>query len=403
MNSNAPKNQIYLSPPHMGGKEQLLLEQAISANLDPVEGDHISAFEESIASFTGSPNVVAVESGTAAIHLALLILDVQPGDFVICQSLVFVGAINPIRYLRAIPVFVDSEPDTWNMCPDALEQAIIACNEGKINMESINGVSDQERAEWAKGTGKLKAIMPVHLYGMPAKMDAIMKVAGKYSLPVIENAAEALGSRVGDRLCGSIGQLGVVSFNGNKIVTTGGGGALLSSDKKLTDKARELLSLGSDETHEEHTHVGYNYRMSNVLAGVGLAQMELLQQRITQRRANYDFYYKLLSSYPGISFLPEPSGQFANRWLTVILVDPAKTGGVTRDDIRQALEKENIESRPLWKPMHQQPVFDGFPFVGGGVADRCFEIGLCLPSGSNLSDDDKERIASVLKAVLRFE
>lgn len=379
MNNDSLKKQIYLSPTHMGDLELAYVSDAINSSQRVPQGANVEAFEQELKSFTGRKHALALESGTAAIHLALLLLDVQPGDFVICQSNTHVAAANPIRYLHANPVFVDSESDTWNICPDALE---LALKDNKYNQ-------------------RIKAIIVVHLYGMPAKMDAILTIAEKYGVPVVEDAAEAMGSALGDRKCGSMGHLSILSFNGNKIITTGGGGALLTNNEELIAKARTLASQANDLMPlVEAGQVGYNYGMSDILAGIGVGQMKVLQQRIAQRRANYDFYYNLLSSYQGISFLPEPPGHFSNRWLTAILVDPAKTNGVTHNDIRLSMEQENIEARLLWKPMHLQPVFNDFSFFGGNIAAGIFEKGLCLPSGSNLTNDDKERISSVLKRAL---
>ncbi len=290
----------------------------------------------------------------------------------VCVNLYWHGSVH----------FVDMAPDTWNMCPDALLQAIKAC---------------------MRRNKKPKAIIPVHLYGMPAQMDRIMSIASEYDIPVIEDAAEALGSRIGERRCGSFGDMGILSFNGNKIITTSGGGALVSDNEGWIRKARILATQARDPApHYEHSQIGYNYRMSNVLAGIGRGQMQVLEERIAQRRANYDFYLGLLDGKPGISFLPEPAGYFSNRWLTTIRIDPEKSSGITRETLRLALEKENIEARPLWKPMHQQPVFSPFPFFPTGVSDQLFEQGLCLPSGSSLTPADRERIANVLQGVLKM-
>ena len=318
-----------------------------------------------------------MSSGTAAIHLALILLGVQAGDEVICQSFTFSASANPIVYQGATPIFVDSEPETWNMCPKQLRLAI----EDRI----------------AKGK-KPKAIIPVHLYGMPANMKAIVAIANEFEIPVIEDAAEAIGSTIDGKSCGSFGELGILSFNGNKIITTSGGGALISDKSDYIVKARFLATQARDAApHYQHSHIGYNYRMSNVCAAIGRGQMEVLNDRVLQRRSNFDYYVNQLKSIEGISFLPEPAGYFSNRWLTTILVDSSKTNGITREDLRLALEKENIESRPLWKPMHMQPVFADAPFYGNGTAENLFEFGLCLPSGSNLMEADLERVVKVIK------
>ena len=323
----------------------------------------------------------ALSSGTAAIHLALIIAGVERGDEVICQSFTFCGSSHPILYQGATPVFVDSEAETWNMDPDLLEEAVI------------------DRIKIGK---KPKAIIYVHLYGMPAKGDEIRQIADKYDIFLIEDAAEALGSTYKDRPAGSLGDISVLSFNGNKIITTSGGGALLSPRIEWVKKATYLATQAlQPAAHYEHTEVGYNYRMSNVCAGIGRGQMEVLTERVQQRRANYDFYKQELADCPGISFLPEPSGHFSNRWLTSVLVDAQKTGGVTREDIRQALEKENIDCRPLWKPMHMQPVYEKAPKYLKGVSEQLFRDGLCLPSGSNLTGQQKQKVITAIYRVLR--
>jgi dTDP-4-amino-4,6-dideoxygalactose transaminase len=364
--------KIWLSSPHMGGNEITYVQEAFATNWIAPLGPHVDGFEKDLMAFTGVSAAAALSSGTAALHLALILLGVEAGDEVICQSFTFSASANPIVYQCATPVFVDSEYETWNMCPDSLRAAIL----------------DRR----AKGK-KIKAIIPVHLYGMPARMNAIMAIANEYGIPVIEDAAEALGSRYHEKPCGSFGTFGVLSFNGNKIITTSGGGALLSVDSEKIQKARFLSTQARDNApHYQHSHIGYNYRMSNVCAGIGRGQMEVLPERVSRRRAIYEFYLQALSGMPGISFLPEPAGSYSNRWLTTILVDPAHTGGITREAIRLNLEADNIESRPLWKPMHLQPVFGNAPFYGGTTAERLFENGLCLPSGSNLLQTELERV-----------
>ncbi|RZS98452.1 DegT/DnrJ/EryC1/StrS family aminotransferase [Cecembia calidifontis] len=379
-----PPTKIWLSSPHMGANELKYVQDAFATNWIAPLGPHVDGFEQDLQNFTGVKHAAALSSGTAAIHLALVILGVQPGDLVICQSFTFSGSVNPIAYLGATPVFVDSEKETWNICPQALEEAILACESGKVSGKKQ----------------KPAAIIPVHLYGMPAKMQEIMALARKYDIPVIEDAAEALGSTFKGKACGTFGDMGVLSFNGNKIITTSGGGALLSDTEWMVKKAKFLATQARDEApHYQHTHIGYNYRMSNVLAGIGRGQMEVLPERVAQRRRNFDYYKRGLGNLSGISFLEEPEGFHSNRWLTCMLVDPEKTGGITREDIRKYLWEDNIESRPLWKPMHLQPVFKNAPYYGGKVAEKLFENGLCLPSGSNLREEDLERVVSKIKEV----
>ena len=391
MSEPSPK-KIYLSSPHMGGMEEAFVKEVFESNWIAPLGPQVDGFEQDLQQFTGMVHAAALSSGTAAIHLGLILSGVKPGDFVLCQDLTFSATANPIRYLDAIPVFVDSEADTWNMCPRAMEAAIKGCMSGKLQNGEGEPINMQAR--------KPRAVIPVHLYGMPANMQDILALAERYSIPVIEDAAEALGSHINGKPCGSFGRLGVLSFNGNKIITTSGGGALLSNEEELIQKARFLATQARDPApHYQHSEIGYNYRMSNVLAAIGRGQMKVLEERIRQRRSNYDFYQQILSKRPGISFLPEPEGNFSNRWLTTILVDPSKSRGITRETIRLALEKKNIEARPLWKPMHRQPVFRGFPFFSTGVSQRLFDQGLCLPSGSNLSTEDRSRIEKVLKRV----
>jgi dTDP-4-amino-4,6-dideoxygalactose transaminase len=368
--SQPPK--IWLSSPHMGPSEFEFVREAFETNWIAPLGPHVNGFEADLCAFTGAKHAAALSSGTAALHLGLIELGVGPGDEVICQSFTFSASANPIAYQGATPVFVDSEADTWNMNPEFLRKAI------------------DDRL--AKGK-KVKAIIPVHLYGVPAKMNEIMAIANEYNIPVLEDAAEALGSTYHGKACGTFGKMGVLSFNGNKIITTSGGGALISEEQELIDKARFLATQARDNApHYQHSHIGYNYRMSNVCAGIGRGQMQVLQERVMQRRANWAFYVKALADFPGISFLSDAEGSFSNRWLTCILVDPVKTGGVSREIIRLALEAQNIESRPLWKPMHLQPIFEGSPFYGDGTAELLFEQGLCLPSGSNLSQFDLDRV-----------
>jgi dTDP-4-amino-4,6-dideoxygalactose transaminase len=305
---------------------------------------------------------------------------VKTGDYVICQSLTFVATANTVMYQGATPIFVDSEDETWGMDPALMEKAILHC----ISLEK-----------------KPKAIIPVHLYGMPVKMNEIMQIARKYKIPVIEDAAEALGSSINGKSCGTFGEYGVFSFNGNKIITTSGGGMLIADNKKKIEKARFLATQARDSaTHYQHSEVGFNYRMSNVIAAIGRGQMEVLPLRVEQRRAAFEYYKKHLSDIQGISFLKEQEGSISNRWLTIINIDESKTRGIGREKIRLALEEENIESRPLWKPMHMQPLFEKMPYFGKGVAMKLFNNGLCLPSGSNLTTEDLDRVIQIIRSVL---
>ena len=370
-------SKVWLSSPHMGGGEFNFVKEAFDTNWIAPLGPHVDGFEHDLEAFTGAKHAAALSSGTAALHLALIMLGVQAGDEVICQSFTFSASANPIAYLGATPVFVDSEPDTWNMSPELLEKAI----EGRI----------------AAGK-KPKAIVPVHLYGMPYQTERITEIAARYEIPVIEDAAEALGSTVNGKAAGTFGVMGVLSFNGNKIITTSGGGALISNEETYIKQARFLATQARDTApHYQHSQIGYNYRMSNVCAGIGRGQMEVLEQRVKQRRNVYDFYVENLSDMGGISFLPEPEGYFSNRWLTTILVDPGKSNGITRETIRLGLEKDNIESRPLWKPMHLQPVFESCPSYINNVSEQLFNNGLCLPSGSNLKQEDLKRVVDNIK------
>ena len=375
------KPKIYLSSPHMGQEELENVKDAFATNWIAPAGPYIQQFEADLAEYCGTAGAAVVQSGTAAIHLALRLLDIQANDKVICQSLTFVGSSNPILYEKAQPIFVDSEEETWNLCPVALEEAIKACEkEGALP----------------------KAIIVVHLYGMPAKMKEIMAIAQRYGIAVIEDEAEALGSFIDGQACGSFGDFGVLSFNGNKIITTSGGGALLSNDTKALEKARFLVTQAKDHApHYQHSEIGYNYRMSNIAAAIGVGQLKVLNERIAARRVNHEFYMDLLDAVPGISFLPEPKGYSSNRWLSCVLIDAKKTGR-TAEEVRLHLEKDNIESRPLWKPMHLQPLFESAPYYGQQVAATLFDNGLCLPSGSNLTVGEKERIASQLKIVFSF-
>lgn len=371
--------KIWLSSPHMGGKEKEYVDQAFTTNWVAPLGPNVNEFESDLAQYIGVPHCAALSSGTAAIHLSLIMLGVEHGDEVICQSFTFSATANPIVYLGATPVFIDSESDSWNMDPSLLEKAI------------------KERISKGK---KPKAILFVHLYGMPAKVEDIFSIANKYEIPVIEDAAEALGSRYKGKACGSFGLMGILSFNGNKIITTSGGGALVSRDIEYIIKAKFLATQARDDApHYQHSEIGYNYRMSNVVAGVGRGQMEVLENRISIRRENNRFYRSLLGQIDGIEFQNEPIGHFSNYWLTTILVDKDKVG-LSREDIRIAMEAENIETRPLWKPMHIQPVFAKYPSYVNGISEKYFMDGLCLPSGSNLTPEEKERVKECLMSVL---
>ncbi len=366
--------KIWLSSPHMGGSEQKYVQEAFDTNWVAPLGPNVTGFENDLAAFIGeNSQVAALSSGTAAIHLGLVLLGVKAGDEVICQSFTFSASCNPIVYLNATPVFVDSEPETWNICPKALEKAI----EDRIS----------------KGK-KPKAIIGVHLYGMPFKVDEILEISRKYDIPVLEDSAEALGSSYKGQKCGTFGKLGVLSFNGNKIITTSGGGALVTKSNETKDKIVFLATQARDNApHYQHSEIGYNYRLSNICAGIGRGQMEVLEKHIALRRKVNAFYKELFSKIDAVKVFSEPNADyFSNHWLSSIIVDPAKSGGKTREDLRLALEAENIECRPLWKPMHLQPVFSSYPYYGGDVAEKLFENGLCLPSGSNLSEEDKIRI-----------
>jgi len=383
-------SRLFLSLAHMGGHEQSFIQQAFDTNWVVPLGPNVDAFEKDLEAFLNYPGIadqahhdnfaVALTSGTAALHLGLILLGVEAGDEVLCQSFTFSASANPIRYQGATPIFIDSEPDTWNLSPGYLEEAI------------------RDRIKKGK---KPKALIPVHLYGMPAKMDEIRAVAGKYEIPILEDAAEALGSAYKNACCGTLGDSAALSFNGNKIITTSGGGALISKNKEYIQKARFLATQARDNApHYQHSQIGYNYRMSNIVAGIGRGQMEVLPQHIEQRRKNNQYYRTHLSGIKGISFQTEPSSDFfSNYWLTCIIIDPEKTNGVTREDVRIALEKANIESRPLWKPMHLQPVFDSCPYYGEKISETLFDSGLCLPSGSSLTEDDLERVIEVIQKI----
>lgn len=376
------KKRIWLSLAEMGGEEQRFIQEAFDTNWVVPLGPNVNGFEADLESYLQieGKRVVALSAGTAALHLGLVMLGVGRGDEVICQSFTFSASANPIVYQGAGPIFVDSEPDTWNMDPKALEAAI--------------------KDRIAKTGRKPKAIIPVHLYGMPAKMDEIMAIAQKYDIPVLEDAAEAIGSTYKGRRCGSFGAYGALSFNGNKMITTSGGGALVCPDGVAAKWVMFYATQARDEApHYQHSHIGYNYRMSNICAGIGRGQMLVLEHHIAKRKQNHRRYMELLADVKGISVLDNPSSDFdSNFWLTCIVVDPDEAG-FSREEVRLALEAENIESRPLWKPMHLQPVFSQCPFYGDGTSEALFNDGLCLPSGSLLEEEDLERVCRVIKGL----
>ncbi len=376
------KNKIWLSSPHMGGNEQKFIQEAFDTNWIAPLGPNVVELEKSLENYLDNDSHVAcLSAGTAALHLALVLAGVKKGDKVICQTLTFSASANPIIYQGATPIFIDSEKDTWNMCPVALEQAII------------------EQLQLGQ---KPKAIIVVDLYGMPAKMDQILSIAKKYDIVVVEDAAEALGSSYKGQKCGTFGEFSILSFNGNKIITTSGGGALVCKTLEEKEKAVFYSTQARDNApHYQHSHIGYNYRMSNIVAGIGRGQMEVLEQRILERRSNNAFYHDLFRDIDGITILTEPSDEFfSNHWLTAILVEPEKTG-FTREDLRLFFLEENIETRPLWKPMHLQPIFQGYEYYGGEIAENLFDKGLCLPSGSNLTDEERNRIKETFNQFLK--
>ena len=375
------KSKIWLSPPHMGGTELKYIHKAFDENFIAPLGTNIDAFENNLQNFLGeSVNVVALSSGTAALHLALVMLGVKMGDEVICQSMTFSASANPIVYQGATPIFIDSERETWNMCPETLEVAI------------------KDRISKGKTP---KAIILVHLYGMPAKMDEIMKIANKYEIPIVEDAAEALGSVYKGKKCGTFGGMSILSFNGNKIITTSGGGALVCRKQAQKERAIFLSTQARDEApYYQHSEIGYNYRMSNVSAGIGCGQIEVLEERIIQRRFNHNFYRNLFESIEGISIFSEPNDDFySNHWLSAIVIDEERIG-FDRDKLQLKFLENNIETRPLWKPMHLQPIFSDAPYYGKDVSEQLFQKGLCLPSGSNMTDNDRERIAKIFEEII---
>ncbi len=370
--------KIWLSSPHMGGAEKAFVKEAFDANWVAPLGPNVNGFESDIKKYLNEDTYVsALVSGTSALHLGLKLLGVTNGDEVLCQSMTFAASANPITYLGASPVFVDSERETWNICPEQLELAI--------------------KDRIAKGK-KPKAIVTVHLYGMPYNVDKVHDIAKNYEIPILEDSAEALGSSYRGFKCGTFGDMAILSFNGNKIITTSGGGALITRTKELKDKTVFLATQAKDDAvHYQHSEIGYNYRMSNIVAGIGRGQMQVLDAHVNKRRANYAFYEEYLKEFSEIKFLEEPEGSFSNRWLTCIETNSYEL----REKIRLTLAEDNIESRPLWKPMHSQPVFANAKAYVNGVSDELFDKGLCLPSGSNLEKEDLERVVSIIKKVLK--
>ncbi len=371
------RDKIWLSTPHMGGGELNYIQEAFDANWIAPIGPNLTFFEQDLEVFLGSGHVAVLNSGTAAIHLGLILLGVQAGDLVLCQSMTFSASANPILYLGAIPVFIDSEPETFNLCPLALEKAIIDCI--------------------ASGK-KPKAIIAVHLYGIPYKIDEISRLATTYEIPILEDSAEALGSSYKGQMCGTFGDVGILSFNGSKIITTSGGGALITRSKVLKEKAIFLATQARDKApHYQHSEIGYNYRMSNICAGIGRGQMEVLKEHIILKRAIQEFYIDLFKNIEGVAVFKVPNADFfANYWLTTVLIDPLKTNGINREMLRLAFSDKNIESRPLWKPLHLQPIFSQYQYYGKDTAEMLFTNGLCLPSGPLLSEEDKFRIQEVV-------
>ncbi len=365
--------KILLSTSHFTGEEQKYLNKAFQRNEISSFGQNLIGFEQELCNYIDIKACSALSSGTAAIHLALILLNVTGNDEVLCTSFTYSATANPIRYQKAIPIFVDSERDTWNMSPEILEEAII------------------DRITYHK---KPKAIILVHLYGMPSKMDELMAISKKYNIPIIEDAAESIGATYKGKAMGTFGELGIFSFNGNKIITTSGGGALVSNNADYCKKATFLATQARDTApHYQHSHIGYNYRMSNIVAGIGRGQMEVLNDRVAARRESFNFYKKELATIKEIYFVEELDGFYANRWLTTILTNSFET----REKIRLGLEKENIESRPLWKPMHLQPIFQEYPMYADGTSEDLFQRGLCLPSGSNLTDEELQRVVHHIK------
>lgn len=380
------KSKIYLSPPHLSGNETKYIQEAIDTNWIAPLGPNVDAFEKEIAQYTGANEAVAVSSGTAAIHLALSLLDVQKGDTVFCSSLTFVASANPILYQGAEPIFIDSEPETWNMSPEALERAF---------------------AEAARERKIPKAVIVVNLYGQSPKIDEILAICNRYDVPIIEDAAESLGSSYKGKPSGTFGKYGIFSFNGNKIITTSGGGMLISNDTESLKRARFLATQSRDPApHYQHSEKGYNYRLSNILAGIGRGQMEVLDERVRARRLIFSQYYQELSHLPGLQFMPELENTFSNRWLTALTIDE-QAAGVSSRTLLEALTHENIEARPVWKPLHLQPLFKDVKYyshkVDQSVSDELFLSGICLPSGSNLSEEELSRVTECIKSTMKVK
>jgi dTDP-4-amino-4,6-dideoxygalactose transaminase len=370
--------RVFLSPPHMGGQEERFVHEAFSSNWIAPLGPNVDAFEAEFARVVGSSHAVALSSGTAAIHLSLLMAGVGAGDDVLVSSLTFSASVNPILYVGAQPVFIDSETQSWNLDPQAVDDTL------------------RRKAKLGKAP---KAVMAVHLYGQSADIAPLLETCSRHGVMLIEDAAEALGSRYRDRHPGVFGRMGIFSFNGNKIITTSGGGMLVTEEDGLARHARKLATQARDSApHYQHSEIGYNYRMSNVLAGIGRGQLMVLEDRVAARRRNFEAYRATLSDLPGLTLQPEAEWGRHTRWLTCILIDPEEFGS-DREALRVALEAENIESRPLWKPMHLQPVFEGYETIGGGVCAGLFERGLCLPSGSSLTAADRQRVIDVVRSV----
>ncbi|WP_226588365.1 aminotransferase class I/II-fold pyridoxal phosphate-dependent enzyme [Microseira wollei] len=371
---------ILLSTPHMGDRELAFVKEAFDTNWIAPVGPHVDAFEQEFCKVVGASHAAAVTSGTAALHLALRLIGVEAGDEVFCSTLTFIATASPITYLGAKPVFIDSDRTTWNINPDLLREAL------------------DKRAK----LGKLpKAVVIVHLYGQSADIDPILAACNAYEIPLIEDAAESLGATYKNRSPGTFGKIGIYSFNGNKIITTSGGGMLVSEDESLIQKARFLATQARDRApHYQHSEIGYNYRLSNVLAGIGRGQLQVLEERVQARRRNFEVYQQALGNLPGIEFMPEADFGRATRWLTCLTIDP-DAFGADREQVRLALSQQQIEARPVWKPLHLQPVFAECECVGGAIAEDLFERGLCLPSGSNLTIEDLERVIGAITAIYR--
>lgn len=372
------ESRIFLSFPHLGGNEMHKIEEAFAGSWVVPLGPHVDEFEHRLEAFLGVENVVAVSAGTAALHMGTVMLGVEPGDEVVCQSFTFSASVNPVKYQGANPVFVDSEPDTWNMDPAALEEAI---------------------TERKRITGRYpKAIIPVHLYGMPAKMHEIMAIADKYGIPVLEDSAEALGSKYRGKMCGTFGKYGALSFNGNKIITTSGGGALICPDEETAKQVLFYVTQARESRpYYYHEKIGYNYRLSNISASIGCGQMDVLEEHLARRRKIHSMYVEGLKDFDRVKVMDNCNADFdSNFWLTTVLLE-----GKDPESVRVAMNEKNIETRWLWRPMHMQPVFADAPYYGGKVAESLFNVGLCLPSGSILTDDDVERVISTLKSIMQ--